>query len=60
MQSSEHHRLFWKLSKVRSSSGNACETFAVCLSFRRDKLWIAMELCAGGSMQDIYHRTCRV
>ncbi|CAF1132541.1 unnamed protein product [Adineta steineri] len=22
---------------------------------KRDKLWIAMELCAGGSMQDIYH-----
>ena len=22
---------------------------------RRDKLWIAMEYCGGGSMQDIYH-----
>ncbi|CAF3429699.1 unnamed protein product [Rotaria socialis] len=22
---------------------------------KRDKLWIAMELCGGGSMQDIYH-----
>ncbi|XP_064622128.1 mitogen-activated protein kinase kinase kinase kinase 5-like isoform X3 [Lineus longissimus] len=24
---------------------------------RRDKLWIAMEYCGGGSMQDIYHLT---
>uniref|UniRef100_H2YUX9 Mitogen-activated protein kinase kinase kinase kinase n=1 Tax=Ciona savignyi TaxID=51511 RepID=H2YUX9_CIOSA len=24
---------------------------------RRDKLWIAMEYCGGGSMQDIYHVT---
>ncbi|KAL5009247.1 hypothetical protein ScPMuIL_014828 [Solemya velum] len=24
---------------------------------RRDKLWIAMEYCGGGSMQDIYHMT---
>lgn len=23
--------------------------------FRRDKLWICMEYCGGGSMQDIYH-----
>ena len=22
---------------------------------RREKLWIAMEYCGGGSMQDIYH-----
>ena len=22
---------------------------------RRDKLWIAMEYCGGGSLQDIYH-----
>ena len=28
----------------------------LCLKFnRRDKLWIAMEYCGGGSMQDIYH-----
>jgi hypothetical protein len=27
--------------------------------FRRDKLWIAMELCAGGSMQDIYHSSLK-
>lgn len=24
---------------------------------RRDKLWIAMEFCGGGSLQDIYHTT---
>lgn len=24
---------------------------------RRDKLWICMEFCGGGSMQDIYHVT---
>lgn len=22
---------------------------------RRDKLWICMEYCSGGSLQDIYH-----
>lgn len=22
---------------------------------RRDKLWICMEFCGGGSLQDIYH-----
>uniref|UniRef100_A0A8C0J8P6 Mitogen-activated protein kinase kinase kinase kinase 3 n=1 Tax=Chelonoidis abingdonii TaxID=106734 RepID=A0A8C0J8P6_CHEAB len=25
------------------------------LLFRRDKLWICMEFCGGGSLQDIYH-----
>lgn len=25
---------------------------------RRDKLWICMEFCGGGSLQDIYHSTC--
>ena len=25
--------------------------------WRRDKLWICMEFCGGGSMQDIYHAT---
>ncbi|KAA8583552.1 hypothetical protein FQN60_014760, partial [Etheostoma spectabile] len=24
---------------------------------RRDKLWISMEYCGGGSLQDIYHVT---
>ena len=24
---------------------------------RRDRLWIAMEFCGGGSLQDIYHGT---
>ncbi|OUC46318.1 hypothetical protein D917_07812 [Trichinella nativa] len=24
---------------------------------RRDKLWIVMEYCSGGSLQDIYHMT---
>ena len=24
---------------------------------RRDKLWICMEYCGGGSLQDIYHIT---
>ena len=26
---------------------------------RRDKLWIAMEFCGGGSLQDIYHGMMR-
>uniref|UniRef100_A0A669P4K0 Mitogen-activated protein kinase kinase kinase kinase n=1 Tax=Phasianus colchicus TaxID=9054 RepID=A0A669P4K0_PHACC len=26
-----------------------------CSLFRRDKLWICMEFCGGGSLQDIYH-----
>lgn len=25
---------------------------------RRDKLWICMEFCGGGSLQDIYHSKC--
>uniref|UniRef100_A0A665T7X1 Mitogen-activated protein kinase kinase kinase kinase n=1 Tax=Echeneis naucrates TaxID=173247 RepID=A0A665T7X1_ECHNA len=25
---------------------------------RRDKLWISMEYCGGGSLQDIYHEKC--
>ena len=25
---------------------------------RRDRLWIAMEFCGGGSLQDIYHGVC--
>uniref|UniRef100_A0A8C5TDB8 Mitogen-activated protein kinase kinase kinase kinase n=1 Tax=Malurus cyaneus samueli TaxID=2593467 RepID=A0A8C5TDB8_9PASS len=28
-----------------------------CSLFRRDKLWICMEFCGGGSLQDIYHGT---
>uniref|UniRef100_A0A8B9VYT5 Mitogen-activated protein kinase kinase kinase kinase n=1 Tax=Anas zonorhyncha TaxID=75864 RepID=A0A8B9VYT5_9AVES len=28
-----------------------------CSLFRRDKLWICMEFCGGGSLQDIYHVT---
>ncbi|VDO82898.1 unnamed protein product [Soboliphyme baturini] len=27
------------------------------LYFRRDKLWIVMEYCGGGSLQDMYHMT---
>uniref|UniRef100_A0A8C5TAK1 Mitogen-activated protein kinase kinase kinase kinase n=1 Tax=Malurus cyaneus samueli TaxID=2593467 RepID=A0A8C5TAK1_9PASS len=27
---------------------------------RRDKLWICMEFCGGGSLQDIYHGTSRL
>ena len=33
-----------------------CHHMSVCICmFRRDKLWIAMEFCGGGSLQDIYH-----
>lgn len=34
--------------------------FGVQLLFlcRRDRLWIAMEFCGGGSLQDIYHGQC--
>lgn len=28
--------------------------FVLFTFFRRDKLWIAMEFCGGGSVQDIY------
>lgn len=27
---------------------------------RRDKLWICMEYCGGGSLQDIYHSMCKI
>lgn len=30
-----------------------------CSLFRRDKLWICMEFCGGGSLQDIYHGMSR-
>lgn len=32
---------------------NIC-LFVLFTFFRRDKLWIAMEFCGGGSVQDIY------
>jgi len=34
---------------------NIYNTLDFLLCYRRDKLWIAMEYCGGGSMQDIYH-----
>ena len=51
MYSSEYHRIFWELFKVNENPRRISNE----IIFRRDKLWIAMELCAGGSMQDIYH-----
>jgi len=53
MYSSEYHCVFRKLSQVDSIDCN--ETNEFFFACRRDKLWIAMELCGGGSMQDIYH-----
>jgi serine/threonine protein kinase len=36
----------------------ACGIFFNCKNnYRRDKLWIAMEFCGGGSLQDIYNGT---
>lgn len=33
-----------------------CEAVVTqCSLCRRDKLWISMEYCGGGSLQDIYH-----
>lgn len=34
------------------NEGVVTENWSVC---RRDKLWISMEYCGGGSLQDIYH-----
>ena len=31
-----------------------CLVLFLC-KFRRDRIWIAMEFCGGGSLQDIYH-----
>lgn len=36
---------------------NIC-LFVLFTFFRRDKLWIAMEFCGGGSVQDIYCGQC--
>jgi hypothetical protein len=54
MWSSKYNRIFWKLFKVKINK-RFITFFCISNIFRRDKLWIAMELCAGGSMQDIYH-----
>ena len=35
--------------------GQSVLMLSLFVCFRRDKLWIAMEYCGGGSMQDIYH-----
>ena len=45
---------------MTSTNANAVMTViinGVMMMFgcRREKLWIAMEYCGGGSMQDIYH-----
>lgn len=36
-----------------------CDTCWFSL-YRRDKLWICMEFCGGGSLQDIYHGKTKV
>ncbi|CAF2776461.1 unnamed protein product [Rotaria sp. Silwood2] len=41
------------LMMIQCSHPNIIAYFGSYL--KRDKLWIAMELCSGGSMQDIYH-----
>ncbi|CAF3519058.1 unnamed protein product [Rotaria sp. Silwood1] len=41
------------LMMIQCSHSNIIAYFGSYL--KRDKLWIAMELCSGGSMQDIYH-----
>ena len=34
---------------------NCIQLHTHTLLYRRDRLWIAMEYCGGGSLQDIYH-----
>jgi serine/threonine protein kinase len=48
-------RISSPISEVISSKSLINRTLSTRFVVRRDKLWIAMELCAGGSMQDIYH-----
>lgn len=53
MRSSEHRQIFLQLQKVCEFS-NRNRNKQVFLFDRRDRLWIAMELCEAGSVQDIY------
>lgn len=45
--------LFHQLLYKYVTSGYSVCSF--CAYFSREKLWICMEYCGGGSLQDIYH-----
>uniref|UniRef100_A0A669PK07 Mitogen-activated protein kinase kinase kinase kinase n=1 Tax=Phasianus colchicus TaxID=9054 RepID=A0A669PK07_PHACC len=44
-----------KVIKLEPGNLNLTGNEWFCSLFRRDKLWICMEFCGGGSLQDIYH-----
>ena len=45
------------LVTMAATSGmyTCCHGYCISCVARGDKLWIAMEFCGGGSLQDIYH-----
>ena len=40
---------------INYNQKRVCVFLSSLNSFRKDRLWIAMEFCGGGSLQDIYH-----
>ena len=57
---------FYSVEQPRTDSYCPCYQYdsmiESCLFslYRRDKLWICMEFCGGGSLQDIYHGRTKV
>lgn len=47
--------LNWRISSLEKPFMSNTKIKGVCVLSRNTKLWICMEYCGGGSLQDIYH-----